>query len=381
MAWINHANVLAVHDIGEHRGTPFLALEYAETDLHRWLSAGVRDPDKILALLIDAGRGLAAAHGAGLVHHDFKPANVMLRSDGSVAVGDFGLARHLDSQDDESSESRQNECALGTLRYISPERLLGCVGDPRSDQFSFCVAVWEALSGMHPFAGLDAQRRYESIAAGPAGSPRAPTHVIRALRRGLSLEPDARFSDMDELLAALVQPVSSRSWWPSHVRQSSGSSRVRARGLRPALSFAALAGVFALTLVTSREAPADAGLPMTVLVADAGMANARDLAFDNNPQLALAMLMKVLPVVRQTDPAYQDRYLAQLEVLGDVLSESGAYTQAAMAYAAGKNLARDLDLDPDTFVSKRSAAQAKANRKARASVIEQTGPNTTTRGK
>jgi tRNA A-37 threonylcarbamoyl transferase component Bud32 len=366
MAWINHANVLAVHDIGEHRGTPFLALEYAETDLHRWLSAGVRDPDKILALLIDAGRGLAAAHSAGLVHHDFKPANVMLRSDGSVAVGDFGLARHLDSQDDESGESRPNECALGTLRYISPERLLGCVGDPRSDQFSFCVALWEALCGMHPFAGLDAQRRYESIVAGPSGSPRAPAHIVRALRRGLSLEPEARFSDMDELLAALEQPGSSRSWWPPHVRQSSGSRRGKARGLRPALSFAALAGVFALSLIASRDAPADAGLPLAVLIADCGMDNARDLAFDDKPQLAIAMLMEVMPIVRQTDPAYQDRYLAQLEVLGDVLAESGAYPQATMAYAAGKNLARDLDVSPDTFIAKREVVQAKANRKNRA---------------
>lgn len=384
MAWINHANVLAVHDIGEHRGTPFLALEYAETDLHRWLSAGVRDPDTILALLIDAGRGLGAAHRAGLVHHDFKPANVMLRGDGSVAVGDFGLARHLDSQDGESGEPSENDCTLGTLRYISPERLLGCVGDPRSDQFSFCVASWEALCGVHPFAGLDAQRRYESIAAGPSGSPRAPAHVVRALRRGLSLEPDARFSDMDELLAALEQPGRSRSWWPSHVRPPKPSMRImpttasaRASGpartsifararLRPALSFAALAGVFVLSLIASRDAPADPAIPIMVLVADAGMDSARDLAFDDNPQLAISMLMEVLPIVRQTDRAYQHEYLAQLEVLGDLLAESGAHNQAAMAYAAGKSLARDLDVDPSTFMAKRSVAQAKANRKDRA---------------
>lgn len=387
MARINHANVLAVHDIGEQRGIPFLALEYAETDLHRWLSAGVRDPDKIMALLLDAGHGLAAAHRAGLVHHDFKPANVMLRGDGSVAVGDFGLARHLDSQDDDGG-SRETECALGTLRYISPERLVGCVGDPRSDQFSFCVALWEALAGVHPFTGLDAQRRYESIAAGPAGSPRALAHVVRALRRGLSLDPEARFSDMDELLVALTQPIGSRSWWPSYVRRSKPGStktiktgsrikagsrvRARTRGLRPALSFAALASAFALSLFASPDAPADEGIPIAVLVADAGMENARDLAFDEKPQLAIAALMKVLPIVRQTDPVYQDDYLAQLEVLGDVLAESGAYNQAAMAYAAGKNLARDLDVDPNTFIAKRTVAQSKANRKTRSIAAKET---------
>jgi serine/threonine protein kinase len=191
MAKLNHANVLAVHDIGEHRGTPFLALEYAETDLHRWLTASVRDPAKILALLVDAGHGLAAAHRAGLVHHDFKPANVMMRGDGSVAVGDFGLARHLDSQDDESVAL--GEFALGTLRYISPERLLGHVGDPRSDQFSFCVALWEALCGAHPFTGMDAQRRYDSIASGPDLPKHRPTSFGRCVVASRSSRaPDSR---------------------------------------------------------------------------------------------------------------------------------------------------------------------------------------------
>jgi hypothetical protein len=224
---------------------------------------------------------------------------------------------------------------------------------------------------------LDAQRRYESIAAGPCGSPRAPLHIVRALRRGLSLEPGARFSDMDELLAALTQPARSRGFWASRSRAS--RSHGRARGLRSTLSFAALASVFVLSLIASREAPADAGIPITVLVADAGMENVRDLAFDGNHQLAISTLMDVLPIVRQTDPAYQSEYLAQLEALGDVLSESGAYNQAAMAYAAGKNLARDLDVDPSAFVSKRTAVQAKANRKTRSAAAE--SPDSPTRGK
>jgi hypothetical protein len=128
--------------------------------------------------------------------------------------------------------------------------------------------------------------------------------------------------------------------------------------------------VFVLSLVASREAPADAGIPIAVLVADAGMASVRDLAFDGDHQLAISRLMDVLPIVRQTDSAYQSEYLAQLEVLGDVLAESGAYNQAAMAYAAGKSLARDLDVDPSAFVSKRSTAQAKANRKTRATAAD-----------
>jgi tRNA A-37 threonylcarbamoyl transferase component Bud32 len=381
MAGLNHANVLAVHDIGEHctagpgRGTPFLALEYAETDLHRWLMAAVRDPATILSVYIEAGRGLAAAHRAGLVHHDFKPANVMLRPDGSVAVGDFGLARHLDSQDEDTSDLGEGASALGTLRYISPERLLGHAGDPRSDQFSFCVALWEALCGEHPFAGLDAARRYESIAAGPAGSPRALTrlrgggHIVRALRRGLAVEPTARFPDMDALLAELAQTARPKSWRPSQI--------VR-RGLRPALSIVALTSVLVLSLFSSREGTADGTTPMAVIVADAGMENATALAFDGDYQQVITMLTKVMPVVRETDEARQHQYLAQLEVLGDLLLESGAYTEAAITYAAGKSLSRRLDVDPNKFVHKRTIAQAKAQRAKRSTASDDP---TTPRGK
>jgi tRNA A-37 threonylcarbamoyl transferase component Bud32 len=370
MARLNHANVLAVHDVGEHcaggRSTPFLALEYAETDLRRWLVAAARDPADILDVYIQAGQGLAAAHRAELVHHDFKPANVMLRPDGSVAVGDFGLARHLDSQDEDVAESSEGASALGTLRYISPERLLGRAGDPRSDQFSFCVALWEALAGEHPFMGLDAQRRYESIAAGPAGTPRAPAHVVRALRRGLSVEPTARFSNMDALLAALVQPARATTWRPSHA--------VR----RGALSIAALAGVLLFGVMASREAPADGSTPIASMVADAGMDQAHALAFDGKHQQSIALLMQTMPYIRETDESHRHQYLAQIEVLGDLLSESGGHTQAAMTYAACKKLARDLDVDPSKFVEKRTLAQAKANRKVRS--IPDDGPSPT-RGK
>jgi serine/threonine protein kinase len=192
MARLNHENVLAVHDIGEHRGTPFLAIEYAQMDLRRWLAGGNRDAASIMHLFGEAGRGLEAAHRAGLVHHDFNPANVLVRANGTIAVGDFGLARHLDTGDDEQEpEPEENQrYALGTLRYIAPERLRGFPGDERSDQFSFCVALWEALAKSHPFTGSDALRRLDSIARGPSGTiKRAPAHVVRALRRGLSADP------------------------------------------------------------------------------------------------------------------------------------------------------------------------------------------------
>lgn len=350
MARLNHENVLAVHDIGEHRGVPFLAIEYAEMDLRRWLAAGSRDADTIMHLFCEAGRGLEAAHRAGLVHHDFKPANVLLRSNGTVAVGDFGLARALDTADCEPEPDENQGYALGTLRYIAPERLRGQAGDERSDQFSFCVALWEALAGAHPFTGSDAERRLDSIAAGPTAPLRGPAHVVRALRRGLSVDPFERFETMGDLLAALTEPV------------GCGASRWLRHSVRPMLTAAMLAGVFALGVGLSREAPAlDVSItPPAVLTADAAMDQARDAAFDRKYGETIKLVMSAMPVIRETDAKHQRDYLAQIEVLGDLLSEAGAFPQAGMIYAAGINLSTDLGLDPKPFVAKRSNVQAEA---------------------
>jgi len=343
MARVNHENVLSVHDIGQHRGTPFLAIEFAETDLRRWLARERRDPAQILQLFVEAGTGLAAAHAAGLIHRDFKPANVMVRRNGTVAVGDFGLAHHLESREllDEGG------CALGTLRYICPERLLGDPGDARGDQFSFCLALWEALAERDPFCGGGhAQARYEAILSGPVGQPRAPAHVVRALRRGLDPEPERRFDDMAALLEALTCPAAQR----------------RRKLVRPALSSALLAGVFLLGVFVSREAPAlDVDLqPSPELIADAGLDFARDRSFDGQCMDSVKALMNLMPSVREASVAYQDKFRVELEVLAKVQVEAQDYKCATMTYAAAINLAQDLNVDTTALSAKKSAASAKA---------------------
>ena len=351
MARVNHENVLAVHDIGEHRGTPFLAIEYAETDLKRWLERGTREPAEILHVFTEAGQGLAAAHEAGLVHHDFKPANVLLRRTGSVAVGDFGLARHLDTLDDERGALDEDACAFGTLRYICPERLLGLTGDERSDQFSFCVALWEALAGTEPFFGAGAQLRYDSILAGPQGQPRARPHIVRALRRGLSPEPSQRFENMSALLAAITRPP------------HSGALVLLRRSLQPALTAAMLAAVFVLGVGISREAPAlEVNVsPTPELTASAAMDYAQDVVFDGESYgKTVKTLMHAMPSVRAADPDFQHDYLGRIEVLADLLAEAGAYSQSAAIYAAGINLCQHLGVDATRLFHKRSTVTVKA---------------------
>ena len=207
LAQLRHPNVIAVHDVGTLDGRVFIAMEFFEgTPLSAWLGAGKREWREVLAVFLEAGRGLEAAHRAGLVHRDFKPDNVLVAADGQVRVLDFGLARRVEAS--ETTDKRRDREA-GTPAYMSPEQHLGRALDHRSDQFSFCVALYEALYGAPPFA---ARTRLELALAvtdgriGPAPKRSAVPGFIRwALMRGLDPDPNGRWPDMATLLAALAR--------------------------------------------------------------------------------------------------------------------------------------------------------------------------------
>ncbi|EDM76983.1 serine/threonine protein kinase [Plesiocystis pacifica SIR-1] len=378
-ASLRHENVLTVHDIGEHGGWPFLALELAQTDLRRWLDDAPRASADICAHFLAAGRGLAAAHRAGLVHHDFKPANVLIRPDGTVAVGDFGLARHLETV--ELSQERRAQLAapnslvrsrvgvdrreaprfaFGTMRYIAPERLHGAAGDSRSDQFSFCVALWEALAGEHPFSGADADARYASIEAGPRGRPDAPSAVLSVLRRGLAVEPRDRFLTMERLLAALQAPPQRSRVFGQFVRH----------GLSTAATAGALAAAFVLAFGLSREAPA---LDMqassrAALEAHALVEQAQRFAVDSEPNRAAELFE--FAMLRAAKATYEEqRSLAtDLEALGDHLDQGAAWAESARVFAAALALAEESRASEVTQVRlarKLSTAQARTRRQDR----------------
>ena len=164
----------------------------------------------MLALYLQAGEGLAAAHRAGLVHRDFKPANVLVGVEGRPRVTDFGLVRHGATEDGEGlgTHPEDTEAALtragtvpGTPAYMSPEQAAGREVDARGDQFSFCVALHEALHGVRPFdARARGEARWRRVAV--PRHPRLPRSVRAALDKGLALKPEARFDSMEALLAA-----------------------------------------------------------------------------------------------------------------------------------------------------------------------------------
>jgi eukaryotic-like serine/threonine-protein kinase len=238
MAKLQHPNVATVFDVGRHDGRVFVAMEFVEgPTLTRWLAQKKRPQHQTLDALLAAGRGLAAAHAAGLVHRDFKPDNVLCGDDGRVRVVDFGLARASSTPDEPLGDAPEPPLSggalaltrtgalVGTPAYMAPEQWRGEPADAKSDQFSFCVTVYEALYGERPFAdrlGAEAGRVRE-----PPPDARVSGRLRRVLSRGLSASPEGRFPSLDALLVALEREPR-RRW--RRVAFAGGAALVAAAG-------------------------------------------------------------------------------------------------------------------------------------------------------
>ncbi len=222
MARLSHPNVVVVHDVCETSSGITLVMEYIRgPTLRTWLGARPRNALDVIQHFVAAGRGLEAAHGAALLHRDFKPANVLVGPAGVIKVSDFGLATRR-ADDDRATEQddavarldiavggvlTQARTVLGTPRYMAPEQMRGAPLTAAADQYAFCVAVWEALCGDAPFV----HSRFASLARlkergaphWPANAPSLPRSATEALRRGLSPLPTDRWPNMGALLAVL----------------------------------------------------------------------------------------------------------------------------------------------------------------------------------
>ncbi|MFZ6183707.1 protein kinase domain-containing protein [Nannocystis pusilla] len=229
MARLTHPNVVRIYDVGRVGARVYITMEFVEgSTLDVWLAARPREVRDVLHHFIQAGRGLEAAHRKGLVHRDFKPANVLVADDGRVLVADFGLARPLDADaaasaadmtlpmrdaaecpDSTQRQETTRGSVAGTPAYMSPEQLRGGPVDARSDIFSFCVALYEALAGRRPFTGHTAESLHAAIVAGTLAPPPrgAAGRVLAVVGRGLAFDPARRFASMTELLATLERAL------------------------------------------------------------------------------------------------------------------------------------------------------------------------------
>lgn len=225
LARVVHPNVVSVYDVGVHDGSVYVAMELVEgTDARTWLDAGPRSRRDILRAFLGAGRGLAAAHRAGVIHRDFKPANMIVDAGGDAQVVDFGLARtgHSQRSAEAGSSSTGSEDTIegetadgpqamassiaGTPAYMPPEQWTGGTYDARIDQFAFCVSLYRALYSQPPFAGKGNERRENVLAGRISPPPRerdVPVWLRRILVKGLSAAPGDRYPSMEALLGEL----------------------------------------------------------------------------------------------------------------------------------------------------------------------------------
>ncbi len=234
MARISHPNVVQVYDVvkterPDGMGDQWLiAMELVEgVTLERWL-ATPRSEEEIREVFVAAGRGLAAAHAAGLVHRDFKPANVLVGHDGRARVTDFGLT--LTAEDraptlDDSIEPCSSRDPLmtfpglvvGTPAYMAPEQHRGAEVSAATDQFSFCAALYEALYGARPFDGRNckelSRQKHLGMLSTAKRSRSVSRRMKRAVMRGLTVETDGRFRSMSALLEQLEAPAPARRPW------------------------------------------------------------------------------------------------------------------------------------------------------------------------
>ena len=247
MAKLSHPNVITVYEVGTANGVDFVAMELLEGGtLAEWLRAERRPAAEVMKRFRAAGAGLVAAHARGLVHRDFKPANVLLGRDGQVVVTDFGLARGFDSEvnaetlpapaapaaaappaaasvaldetmaapptpspaprsrpGDLSTTLTRTGAVLGTPAYMAPEQFAGQQVGPAADQFAFAVAMWEGLTGARPFRGDTLEQMRAAVERGAPSAAVLPRAVRPVLVRALARDAAARWPDMAALLAAL----------------------------------------------------------------------------------------------------------------------------------------------------------------------------------
>jgi eukaryotic-like serine/threonine-protein kinase len=252
LARVSHPNIAQIYEAGTHEGRLFIAMELIRGQtLTRWLgeTAAMLRPRRqreVLRRFIAAGRGLEAAHAAGVAHRDFKPDAVVVDDDGRVRVADFGLSRaRVDDPAGSVAAGRATAapCTTGpgsirpmpsvrrpmagtrptepgmvmrTLQFMAPEQIRGAIADHRSDQFSFCVALYHALYGVFPFAGEHMRELLDSMATQAIAlehSAGLAARVRHALRRGLSVDPSQRFASMGKLLEALEPSMRGKGGW------------------------------------------------------------------------------------------------------------------------------------------------------------------------
>jgi tetratricopeptide (TPR) repeat protein/predicted Ser/Thr protein kinase len=349
MARLSHPNVVTVYDVGMIEGRVFIAMELVDgVPLATWWSAKRRTWREIRDVMVQAARGLVAAHEAGLVHRDFKPQNVLVGADGRARVLDFGLARRASVAGEVAVEPAPPPTTsgewddrltatgtiMGTPAYMAPEQLDEAEVGPAADQFSFCVALFEGLYRARPFRGHDLFTVRRSILEGriaPAPSSDVPAWMQRAVLRGLAPKPADRYASMRDVIEAITRDLRAR----------------RRYGLGLALAACLVVGGGVGAALWLRPAPTAEDLArIETLVATAGEAAARGEfvvpPIDDPSAPTVYRVVRELEqtggaaeaLARERASALRDEYARALVELGDAYCEKDGGAPFAADYYA-----------------------------------------------
>jgi len=208
---LNHPNILTIHDVGTHNGSPYVVSELLEGEtLRARLAGGTFTPRKALGHALQIAHGLAAAHEKGIVHRDLKPENIFVTKDGRVKILDFGLAKLTQAESgsraatDLPTAGTEPGVVLGTVGYMSPEQVRGKLADARSDIFSFGAILYEMLSGNRAFRGDTTADTMSAILLKEPPDLSATNRAVspgldRVVRHCLEKDPERRFHSAHDL--------------------------------------------------------------------------------------------------------------------------------------------------------------------------------------
>ncbi len=251
-ARVHHPNVAVVYDAGEHDGRSYMVMELVPGGTVADRLARGRPPrDVALGWIAQAAAALDAAHAAGVVHRDVKPANLLLDAAGRVKVADFGIARVLG---DQGATMTAAGTVVGTSGYVSPEQAQGRPVTPAADQYSLAAVAFELLTGERPYAPRTGLAELAAHVGDPAPrarerDPALPPAVDDVLGRGLAKDPAARFPSAGGLAAALGAALGDPGGTTA-VMPPSPPRRRRTRAIAAGAAIAALAGGVAIGATT-----------------------------------------------------------------------------------------------------------------------------------
>ncbi|MEM9462721.1 MAG: serine/threonine-protein kinase [Myxococcota bacterium] len=396
LAKLSHPNVVQVYEVGTFDERVFLAMEFLEgPNFRTWLLDEPRSWREVLHHFVKAGEGLAAAHREGIIHRDFKPANVLFGSDGRVRVVDFGLARASEHarvpQVSPSGEFKERAFAIeltqtgeimGTPAYMSPEQARYEGVDARSDQYSFCVALYEAMFGRRPHEGSSTAEVLIAVSRGevipPPRNSKVPARVIRAIMRGLSVDPSERFPTMEALLVELSLQDRTRWRW-----LGAGAVALTGLGLYASTALVAEPRCQSFEAELAGQWGPEQAAAIEEAFVDSGAAQARNVAAHVNARLS-DYASEWLDARRDTCEAYSvrheqsarihdQRFACLLERKVELATIVSVFASAdqAMVEQAPRGVAELSSLDDcSDFQRMRAAAEAVESNELRARLAE-----------